>query len=130
MLSHYQGAETILVADDEPVVRSLAKIVLRNHGYNVLLAEDGEQAFQLHQANESIDLLVTDVVMPRMTGPELVNALKQERTDLLCIMMSGYHNNQLKDSEEACAYLQKPFTPESLLKMVRKTLDARQNARA
>jgi two-component system, cell cycle sensor histidine kinase and response regulator CckA len=130
MLSHYQGAETILVADDEPVVRSIAKIVLRNHGYNVLLAEDGEQALQLHQANGTVDLLVTDVVMPRMTGPELVNALKQERTDLLCIMMSGYHNNQLKDIKEVCAYLQKPFTPESLLKVVRKTLDNRSSIKA
>ena len=130
MLSHYQGAETILVADDEPVVRSIAKIVLRNHGYNVLLAEDGEQAYELHQSNGPVDLLVTDVVMPRMTGPELVSALKQGQTNLLCIMMSGYHNNQLKGSEESCAYLQKPFTPESLLKVVRKTLDDRQNTKA
>lgn len=130
MLSHYQGAETILVADDEPVIRSIAKIVLRNHGYNVLLAEDGEQAYELHQSNGPIDLLVTDVVMPRMTGPELISALKQARTDLPYIMMSGYHNNQLEDNQEACAYLQKPFTPESLLKMVRKTLDDRQHTRA
>lgn len=127
MLENYRGAESILVADDEPLVLSLARVILCNHGYQVLLARDGKEALDLHQQTGHVDLLLTDVIMPAMTGPELAHALKQEVSDLRCVFMSGYDREQIQTQGVAdigCDFLRKPFTPQALLKIVRKTLDA------
>ncbi|MCU1260892.1 MAG: multi-sensor hybrid histidine kinase [Bryobacterales bacterium] len=127
MLQKYRGIESILVADDEPLVLSLARMILRNHGYQVLLAKDGKEALDLHQQSGHVDLLLTDVIMPMMTGPELAHALKQEVSDLRCVFMSGYDREQIQTQGVeglGCDFLRKPFTPHALLKIVRETLDA------
>jgi two-component system cell cycle sensor histidine kinase/response regulator CckA len=127
MMEEYRGAESILVADDEPIVLSLTRVILKNYGYQVLVAKDGKEALDVHQQSGPIDLLLTDVIMPAMTGPELVHALKQEVADLRCIFMSGYDKDQIQKrgvEDVGCDFLRKPFTPEALLKKVRETLDA------
>ena len=126
MLDQYRGGESILVADDEPIVLSLTRAILGNYGYRVTLAKDGAEALELHQSSGPMDLLLTDVVMPRMTGPELAHALKQEMGDIRCIFMSGYDQDYMQQHggrDVGCDYLRKPFTPEALLKKVRSTLD-------
>lgn len=95
-MDNYRGAESILVADDEPIVLSLAQVVLRNHGYEVLTAKDGLEALDVHHRTGRVDLLLTDVVMPTMTGPELVHEIKKEAANLRCIFMSGYDRDQVQ----------------------------------
>ncbi len=126
MMEQYRGAESILVADDEPVVLTLTKVILRNYGYNVLLATNGEEAIAVCRNAGPVDLVLTDVIMPRMTGPELIHELKLESKDLRCVFMSGYDHEQIQKhgvKDLGCDYLRKPFTPEALLKKVRQTLD-------
>jgi two-component system, cell cycle sensor histidine kinase and response regulator CckA len=125
MLNQYRGSESILVADDEPVVLSLTETILKMHGYRVLVATNGMAALQLHRETRPIDLLLTDVIMPEMSGPELAHALKQEVDDLRCVFMSGYDQSQLLHrgvKDIGCDYLRKPFTPEILLRKIRDTL--------
>jgi CheY-like chemotaxis protein len=126
MLDQYKGSEAILVADDEPVVLSLARIILHKHGYRVLSAVNGREALTVHQDAGPIDLLLTDVIMPEMSGPELAHAIKEMTGDLRCIFMSGYDQEQIREKgagDIGCDYLRKPFTPEMLLKKIRQTLD-------
>lgn len=127
MFEEYRGAESILVADDEPLVLSLARVILRNCGYQVLLAKDGKEALDVHQRVGRVDLLLTDVIMPQMSGPELAHAIKRQVADLRCVFMSGYDQEQIQKQgveDPGCDFLRKPFTPQALLKKVRETLDA------
>jgi CheY-like chemotaxis protein len=126
MLEQYKGSETILVADDEPIVLSLTQTILKLHGYRVLTASDGMEALEAHRKARPIDLLVTDVIMPRMTGPELAHAIKSEGEGFRCLFMSGYSAEQIRDQgagDIGCDYLRKPFKPAELLEKVRRTLD-------
>ena len=126
MLEQYRGEESILVADDEPVVLSLTNLILRNYGYQVLLARNGPEALQVHERNGKIDLVLTDVIMPEMTGPQLVHEIKQQAASMRCVFMSGYDHEHIEKQgvkELGCDYLKKPFTPEALLKKIRQTLD-------
>ena len=130
MLDQLRGRETVLVVDDEPIVLSLARSILTRHGYHVLPAARGDEALLLYRRG-SIDLLLTDVVMPSMSGPELAHEIKKENSGLRCIFMSGYEPDQIKSygpNGVGCDYLRKPFTPEVLLRKVRETLDAPANA--
>jgi two-component system, cell cycle sensor histidine kinase and response regulator CckA len=125
MLNQYRGSESILVADDEPVVLTLTETILKMHGYRVHVAANGMSALQVHRETGPIDLLLTDVIMPEMSGPELAHALKQEVDDLRCVFMSGYDQSQLQQrgvQDIGCDYLRKPFTPQALLKKIRDTL--------
>jgi two-component system cell cycle sensor histidine kinase/response regulator CckA len=127
MLNQYRGSESILIADDEPVVLTLTETILKMHGYRVHVAPNGQKALLVHRENGPIDLLLTDVIMPEMSGPELAHALKQEVDDLRCVFMSGYDQNQLQQrgvKDIGCDYLRKPFTPEALLRKIRETLTA------
>jgi two-component system cell cycle sensor histidine kinase/response regulator CckA len=126
MLEQFKGSESILVADDEPVVLALTQHVLKLHGYRVVTAKDGAEALEVHRQMGPIDLLLTDVIMPQMSGPELAHALKQEIDDLRCVFMSGYDQEQIRDrgvADVGCNYLRKPFKPADLLKKVRDSLD-------
>ncbi|MDQ6677772.1 MAG: response regulator [Acidobacteriota bacterium] len=126
MLDIYAGEESILVTDDEPLVLSLTTKILRKHGYKVYVARNGEEALLLH-VSEQVDLVLTDVIMPHMTGPELVHELKRKKPDLRCLYMSGYDPGYIRNSageHVGCDYLLKPFTAEALLKKIRHTLDA------
>ncbi|MDQ6663769.1 MAG: response regulator [Acidobacteriota bacterium] len=128
MLEELKGSETLLVADDEPVVLSLARAILARYGYQVFLAADGAEALRIcRDKHKTIDLLLTDVIMPRMSGLELAHCVKELNGAMRCIFMSGYDYDQIRNHGGGnlnCDYLRKPFTPEALLRKVRETLDA------
>ena len=128
MLERFRGSETLLIADDEPLVLSLTRSILARYGYQVIPAADGREALELWRNRQAaIDLLLTDVVMPRMTGPELAHSVKEINGDVRCIFMSGFDPDHLKNhgtQNLGCEFLKKPFTPEALLRKVRETLDA------
>jgi two-component system cell cycle sensor histidine kinase/response regulator CckA len=123
-----RGNETILVVEDEDQVRAVALSVLRRHGYRVLEARNaGEALLICERAEEKVDLLLTDVVMPRMSGPELAKRLVEMRPRLKVLFMSGYTDDSVVrhgvlDAE--IAYLQKPLTPTAITVKVREVLDA------
>jgi len=112
-----RGAGTVLLAEDEEAVRELACEFLRASGYHVIAAKDGIEALELaEQQKKSIDVLVTDVVMPRMRGTELAMRLKRAHPDINVVYMSGYLEHNSDDSFLTNAeLLQKPFSRESLL---------------
>jgi len=120
------GSETILLAEDEAPVRSLARIILERAGYTVVEASNLAEAEQRSQAMASVDLLLTDVVMPGGTGPELFRSLSAKRPNMRVLFMSGYAEQDVFDRAEvahAGAFLAKPFSREELVGRVRETLD-------
>lgn len=122
----YLGSEKILVVEDAAALRELTKRLLERQGYTVLLAGSAEEAVRVFAANEAIDLLLTDVVMPGASGPELSQRLVGQRPTLKVIFMSGYtevtivHDGVLNPG---IAFLHKPFTSETLGRKVREMLD-------
>jgi PAS domain S-box-containing protein len=126
-LAPHRG-ETILLVEDELVVRDLVHEVLHAAGYAVLEAANGEQALQISGAHRgSIDLLLADVVLPGLSGPEVAAQLVATRPALQVIYISGYAPETIERyglSEKPRLFLQKPFTPTTLLANVRKALDA------
>lgn len=125
------GSETVLVAEDEPQVRRLAERALRAAGYRVLSAPDGAQALALSRGTHGrIHLLVTDVVMPGMGGPELAGSFLAERPDARVLYISGYTEDEVARQGLAAAglaFLPKPFTPSELADRVRELLDPPEN---
>ena len=123
-----RGTETLLVVEDEPTVRELAVIVLREQGYNILAAANGIEALRLleEHPDQHLDMVVTDVVMPQMGGPELAVRLRETRANLKILFTSGYtrDNIQQETGNDHTAFLQKPYTPTTLLRKVREVLDA------
>ncbi|TMQ66255.1 MAG: response regulator [Candidatus Eisenbacteria bacterium] len=121
------GAETILLVEDEAGVRSVAREVLEMEGYNVLEAEDGVKGLQLAMTHQGpIHLLLSDVVMPGMSGRDLAERLGVERPGIRVLFISGYTDDTMvrrgvRDAK--VAFLQKPFTLENLAKKVREVLD-------
>ena len=118
-----RGGETILVVEDQDQLRKMVVHVLRDYGYEVIESASPEDAL-LHSERYSgpIHLMLTDVIMPGMTGPELVGRLKPLRPSMEIIYMSGYSQHTTLDL--AGAFLPKPFSPEALAVKVRETLDA------
>jgi signal transduction histidine kinase/CheY-like chemotaxis protein len=126
--SPVRGFGTILLAEDEEAVRDLASEFLKASGYTVLVAKDGLDALEMaEQRRGSIHVLVTDVVMPRMRGTELARKLKRCHPELKIVYMSGYleHDSQDGSYERGAAFLQKPFTRESLLLKIRELIDGK-----
>ncbi len=123
------GNETILVVEDEEEVRLLAVQILRQHGYHVLEAANGGDALLLcEQWKEPIDLLLADVVMPEINGPDLARRLKFIRPEVQIVFMSGYTDNAILQNgvmESRMLFLQKPFTIQTLARIVREALDKR-----
>ena len=113
--------------EDEEAVRQLARRTLQSQGYNVLEAGDGVAALKLCQRHlPSIDIVVTDVVMPHLSGVDLVQRLKAVRPHLKVLYMSGYTDSTVVRhgmEETEVNYLQKPFTPDVLRRKVRELLD-------
>ena len=122
-----RGVETVLVVEDEESVRRLLTQVLRMRGYQVLEAADGEQALALFRESAGIQLVLTDVIMPKMGGPELADRLFALRPELPLVFMSGYPDAQLSGTGAFPAvrrFLRKPLTPEALASAVREALDS------
>lgn len=122
-----RGSETILLAEDETSVRKLTRTVLANYGYTVLEAKDGEEAIWLTSGDHRrIDLLITDVVMPGMSGRALASHLKEDRPDLKVLYLSGYTDTAMLRHgvlEDHVDFLHKPFRPQDLARVVREVLD-------
>ncbi|HEV8677173.1 MAG TPA: ATP-binding protein [Methylomirabilota bacterium] len=122
-----RGSETVLLVEDEEEVRELAREILESEGYSVVLAADGPEALGVVQRHRGrIHLLLTDVVMPEMSGSELARHLQQRDPDLKVLYTSGYTDDTLVRhgvSEARAALLHKPFTAESLGWKVREVLD-------
>jgi CheY-like chemotaxis protein len=123
-VSKKDSLATILLAEDDPAVRDFVSSVLRQEGYEVLLAENGRQSMELCRTHAGpIEALVTDVVMPEMNGRELAEKAKMLRPDLKVLFISGYVDRAIKQEEGSkswVAFLEKPFTAESLLDVVGK----------
>jgi CheY-like chemotaxis protein len=122
-----RGTETILLVEDEEQVRAVVLNILRRQGYRVIPAQNGGEALLLCEKHSgAIDLLLTDVVMPRMSGPELAKRLAMTRPEMKVLCMSGYTDDSIVRHgvlEGHVAFLQKPITPASLARKVREVLD-------
>jgi signal transduction histidine kinase/CheY-like chemotaxis protein len=120
------NSETMLVVEDDDAVRQLVCDVLEANGYTVLCAADGPEAIRLANKNEgNIDLLVSDVIMPHMNGPELAATLSATRPEMRVLYVSGYSANDIGDHgvlKENVQILQKPFSPHTLLQRIREVL--------
>ena len=116
--------ETVLLVEDDSLVRALAARSLRAGGFSVLVAESGSQALGIARETPSIDLLVTDVVMPGMGGKELAAELRAKRPSLRVLYVSGYTETAVVQHglDDGIAFLPKPFTPASLLRKVHEIL--------
>jgi two-component system cell cycle sensor histidine kinase/response regulator CckA len=120
------GSETILLVEDEAALRQKVREVLENAGYRVLVAGDGAQALQLAVREAAvIHLLLTDVVMPEVSGPRLAERLLNVRPDTKVLYMSGYPviRDEIVDLQSQPNFIQKPFNKEKLLRRVREALD-------
>jgi DNA-binding NtrC family response regulator len=121
------GSETLLIVENESAIRNLLQVALRRNGYTVLAAESGREALDLVRNHAgAIHLLITDVVMPDMDGPELVKYISTIRPDTPALFMSGYMDDTLGDRgilSTNANFIQKPFSPKAIAKKVRDILD-------
>ena len=118
------GSGTVLLVEDEPMVRSVAERALTRHGYSVITADSGEDALAVLAKNEPIDLLISDVVMPGMDGPTMVREARQSRPELKILFISGYAEEQLRKSIdiENVNFLPKPFSVTELAEAARRAV--------
>jgi two-component system cell cycle sensor histidine kinase/response regulator CckA len=116
------GSGTVLLVEDEPMVRAVAERALTRHGYRVITADNGEEALEQLAKAEHIDLLISDVVMPGMDGPTVVREARKSRPDLKILFMSGYAEEQLRNSIdiENVNFLPKPFSVTELAEAARR----------
>jgi two-component system, cell cycle sensor histidine kinase and response regulator CckA len=120
-------SETILIVEDEAEVRELAALFMKSAGYTVLTARDGVDALaSVQSSKKQIDVVVTDVVMPNMRGPDLAKRLRSLRPDIKIIYMSGYleYNGGSGEFLEDGFFLQKPFTRDTLSSKVMEALES------
>ena len=122
-----RGAETILLVEDEEEIRALAREILEGYGYTLLVAHDAAEALLIAERHLGpIHLLVTDVVMPKMSGRDLAKALAPARPETRVLYASGYTDSAIVRHGvlgEGIDFIQKPFTPEALGRKVREVLD-------
>jgi PAS domain S-box-containing protein len=121
------GSETILVAEDDPTVRSLAERALRQAGYHTLSAVDGEEAMAIFkQRPDDISLVLLDVMMPNMNGHDALKTIRAMKLGVPAVMCTGYDPESIEfesNRDDDVRFLQKPFEPDDLLKTVREALD-------
>jgi two-component system cell cycle sensor histidine kinase/response regulator CckA len=122
-----RGSETILLVEDDDMVRNLVRETLEREGYKILDAAGPKQARRLaEQFKSAIPLMITDVVMPKVNGRDLAEELTRHRPDMKVLYMSGYTDGAILNSgllRKEVAFLQKPFTPAALTEMVRAVLE-------
>jgi len=120
------GSETILIVEDEAAVRSFARAVLESSGYTVLVAPDGEEGLARASTYQGrLDLLLTDIVMPKLGGRQLAETLRRTRPDVKLLFMSGYSDQPVPSGGGVNGiFLQKPFVAIDLARKVRRVLDA------
>jgi signal transduction histidine kinase/ActR/RegA family two-component response regulator len=122
-----KGSESILVVEDERAVRELAVIILRERGYQVREACNAIEALELIKKSGAFDLVLTDVIMPQMSGKELCDQIKSRDPAARILLMSGYTDDALAHHgvlDEGLSFLEKPFSPSRLARKVREVLDA------
>jgi DNA-binding NtrC family response regulator len=122
------GTEKILLVEDEEGVRALARRILEGQGYTVLTASDAREALAvLNDPSNRIDLMLTDMVMPHMTGRDLAEKARELRPGLKILYMSGYTSTMISNQgllDRDAVILLKPFTPDSLTRTIRQALEA------
>lgn len=126
-----RGSETILLVDDEPSVRRTGGRILERFGYTVLLAEDGLDALRvLETEGHRVNLVLTDMVMPRMDARDLIVVLRERYPKLPVLLSTGYDMGRLGGGELQLfdRFVPKPYTPEEILTAIRQTLDRRPTA--
>jgi PAS domain S-box-containing protein len=126
--SPIRGHETVLVVDDEPLIRTLGRNILQAYGYRVLLAVDGQNAVELYTSRkEKIDLVILDLTMPRLSGRDAFRRLIEYDPEVRVLFASGYSADHPFDQndERVLGFVHKPFQPEELARMVRAGLDKR-----
>jgi len=119
--------ETVLLVDDEPLIRNLGRAILQRSGYRVLLAEDGLQALEMYRgAPDSIDLVLLDLSMPRLSGRDTLRQLRLIRPTVRAVLSSGYSPEQVEMTrdEDTLGFVTKPYHPQELARAVRAALDA------
>ena len=116
------GGETILLVEDEPLVRELSRDMLERQGYRVVLATDAKEAERMSANAGSFDLLITDAVMPSISGVELARRIRASHPGLKVLFISGYTNEPAETGAEGAAFLQKPFSADSLGRKIRQIL--------
>ena len=118
-----RGSGTILLAEDEPLLRELGETILTQAGYSVITAGTSDSLRALiAQHQGKVDLLLTDVVMPNISGPELVRIARDRWADLRVLFMSGYADDELQDLDRDAGFIQKPFTPAELTAKIAEVL--------
>ncbi len=122
-----RGQETILIAEDEPVVRQMVRYTLESQGYHVLEAENGKDALEVaRQCTRPIHLLLTDVIMPEMGGRQLAHLLRQDRPGIQVIFMSGYIDDEALlrgQNDDTETFLQKPFSSRVLIQKIHRAFE-------
>jgi len=120
------GRETLLVAEDEEIVRLYLKRILEKAGYKVIVAHDGEDAVERFRKHDDISLIVSDVVMPRKSGKELVEEIRKLKPGIKVVFISGYAADIMHKQgiiEEGSVFITKPFQKNDLLQKIREVLD-------
>src|SRR5262249_18376945 len=124
--TRHQGHETILLADDEPMIRNLGRTILQSYGYRVLLAQDGVEALEVYQREQSaIDLVILDLTMPRLSGRDTFRQLVALNLDVRILFASGYSADNVTEAEHehVLGFVGKPYRPDDLAQTVRAALD-------
>ena len=120
------GRETVLLVDDEPMIRNLGRIILQRYGYGVLLAEDGVEALNLFRRKHAdIHLVILDLTMPRLSGREVFQQLLEIDPNVRVLLASGYSAEHVIDleSDRILGFVGKPYRPDDLARQVRSVLD-------
>src|SRR5208283_2414065 len=120
------GTETILLVDDEAIIRNLGRTILQRYGYHVLLAEDGQEAVRVYsRERQRIDLVILDLTMPRLSGRDTLRQLLQINPQVRVLFSSGYSSEQMTDAEKegVQGFVNKPYRPQDLAQTVRAVLD-------
>ena len=124
-----RGSENVLLVEDDKTLRNLAVKVLKQYGYSVIEAQHGEQALSICDQHEGpIHLMITDVVMPGMSGRELAGRLQSLRPEIKVLYMSGYTDNVIVHHgvlAPGVNFIEKPFSPGGLVRKVREVLDGK-----